>query len=284
MNPRAGAQQRVTEHFDRRASEWDDLYVTGGLRAEIFQLRHGRVIDWIDDLERSPGSRAADVGAGAGYVTVELANRGYDVVAVDPSAAMREGIRGRVTQAGSEGRVEVLDADVQSLPFADASFDLVVALGVLPWIPAPELAIQEMSRVLKPGGHLIVSADNAWRLTFLLDPRLFPAHAPVRRKLKRWLTGPPARDEEASANQANHRVAFVHRLVTARLTVLRSETIGFGPFTVFGRPVLREQRGVELHRRLQRRADRGSRLLRFGGTHHVVLARNSPIDARLVAP
>lgn len=277
MTERDDPQSRVTAFFETHSGAWDDLYATVGLRPEIFRTRQARVLTWIDGLRLALGARVLDVGSGAGHLTVALAERGFRVVAIDPSESMRARTRLRIEQSERPGGVDVLDADVQALPFPDEHFDLVVALGVLPWVPSPRIATEEMSRVLKPGGHVVVTADNAWRLMYVFDPRLLPALAWLRRGLRRLL--PDRRRQwlrngvEPHAVPTSHSIRFVNRLLAPTLITVRAATIGFGPFTFFGRPALADDRGIALHRRLQLLADRRSPLLRFAGTHYVVLAR-----------
>ena len=267
----------MTAFFETHSAEWDDLYTQDGLRAEVFRARQARVLEWIDALPLARGSRVLDVGSGAGHMTVALAERGFEVVAIDPSESMRERTRLRVEQSGQAGNVTFQDADVQALPFIDEEFDLVVALGILPWVPSPELAIQEMSRVLQPDGHIVVTADNSWRLTFVVDPLLTPAYTWPRRKLMGLFADrkqhPATHESDSCAIQTNHNIPFINRLLRSTLTNVRTATIGFGPFTLFGRTAFADDRGLAVHRRLQTLADRGSPLFRFAGTHYLVLAR-----------
>lgn len=93
-----------------------------------------------------------DIGCGTGHYMGWLAQRGYAVAGVDASeqmlAAARENNPGAALQR----------SDVDRLPFPDASFDLVVCIEVLRYLPAPRNAIAEMARVLKPGGIALVTA------------------------------------------------------------------------------------------------------------------------------
>ena len=57
----------------------------------------------------------------------------------------------RVNRAGQEQRVRTGQGDVHSLCFPNETFDLVLAIGVLPWLPSIEQPLREMARVLKPG-------------------------------------------------------------------------------------------------------------------------------------
>src|SRR6185437_14794813 len=82
-------------------------------------------------------------------------------------------------------RVIATVGDIHHLCFGEGTFSLVLALGVTPWLDALAEPLREVRRVLRPGGHLIVSADNRWRLNAILDPRWFPALAPLRARARR---------------------------------------------------------------------------------------------------
>ena len=88
------------------------------------------------------------------------------------------------------------------------------------------------------------------------------------------LLGPvgPRRASGPVVHMVTPRV-FDRMLSAAGLSAVRRQTFGFGPFTFLGREVLPDRLGVELHRRLERRAERGGRLLRYQGHQYIVLAR-----------
>ena len=95
--------------------------------------------------------RALDVGCGEGRVTRELRRRGHEALGVDVSAPLVELARAR----DAEGDYRV--AAAEQLPFAAASFDLVVAFNVLMNVDEPPRAIEEAARVLGSGGRLCAS-------------------------------------------------------------------------------------------------------------------------------
>jgi len=119
-----------------------------------------RLYQAAEEIGRQPaGSAVLDVPCGGG-VALRGLRPGQDVryVAADISAAMLE----RTLAAARERRVspqlETILADVAQLPFADAEFDLVVTFTGLHCFPDPHSAVQEMVRVLHPGGVLTGSA------------------------------------------------------------------------------------------------------------------------------
>jgi SAM-dependent methyltransferase len=102
------------------------------------------------------GRRVLDAGCGPGLYAEELVSRGADVVAVDGSAEMVRLARRRL-----DGRATVIQADLdRRLPFEDAEFDLLVCALVISHLDSREAFLREAFRVLRPGGHCVVSTTH----------------------------------------------------------------------------------------------------------------------------
>ena len=97
-----------------------------------------------------------DAGCGIGYGTRLLAQGGAQrVTGVDIAAdALRE------AEAQPLETAEYVEGDIQQLPFHDDSFDVVVCFEAIEHVPRPEEALDELARVLRPGGRLLVSSPN----------------------------------------------------------------------------------------------------------------------------
>lgn len=268
-------QEEVNAYFQEKSSYWNDIYAGESVQARIYRDRQAAALAWIDGLALSPGSHVLEIGCGAGFLAIALAQRALRVQAIDSTEAMVELTRLHSEGCGVGELLSVEVGDVYALSFEDNSFDLVVALGVIPWLAHPELAIMEMTRLSKPGGHILLTADNQARLSNLLDPWLNPVLVPLRKQigagLKRRGILPRSLEETAATH---HSRRFIDtRLAKSGLETLCSMTLGFGPFTFSRREFLPEALGVALHLRLQSLADRGFPLLRSTGSHYLVLAR-----------
>jgi 2-polyprenyl-3-methyl-5-hydroxy-6-metoxy-1,4-benzoquinol methylase len=267
-------QQQVNEYFQTEAAYWKSVYSADRLLPTIYQERHNTALEWIQQLGFPISARILEVGCGAGLISLALARKGHFVDALDSTTAMLHMTRSDAVNEGLQDRIRIHVADVHALPFDAQTFDLVIAIGVLPWLHSERLAVQEMQRVLKPGGQLLVTADNNARLNRLLDPLSSPLMAPLRfvakGVLRRWGWWSP----KSGLQPKRHYPREVHRLLhECCLENLKSESVGFGPFTLVGREIFEESTSLRIHRNLQKLASkRGISPLRRTGLHYMVLA------------
>lgn len=101
------------------------------------------------------GQKVLDVGCGTGVAAVTAARLGAQVTGSDLTPELLE--RARENSAMGGLAINWREADVESLPFADAEFDVVISQFGHMFAPRPGLAVSEMLRVLKPGGTVAFS-------------------------------------------------------------------------------------------------------------------------------
>lgn len=151
-----------------------------------------RLTDW---LEVVPGQRALDVGCGPGAWTEHLVERlGPETVsAIDPSGPFVEACRARFPD------VDVRQGRAESLPYADASFDVAGACLVVHFMQDPVAGIAELARVTKTGGWV---GATVWDLAGRREPM-----APVWSALATVDPGHPG-EGALPGGAAGHLVAF----------------------------------------------------------------------------
>jgi ubiquinone/menaquinone biosynthesis C-methylase UbiE len=161
VGPPNGAGQlsnsRTVAHFDRLADYYDrSQYRTG--RRTLISSRHDHIIRMLSALPASDTASVLEAGCGPGNLLPELASRFGRVSALDASNRMLDIAR---THARDFRNITYQVGNIEALPFADESFDLVCSAGVIEYLLNIERALHEMHRVLRPGGLLILSTTNA---------------------------------------------------------------------------------------------------------------------------
>jgi len=147
--PGEARSARVRDLFARVARRYDlinDLQSFGLHRAWKRQL--------IQIATPCPGERALDLCCGTGDVAFALAARQASVIGLDFSEPMLAIARQR--REGTRAGVEFVQVDAQALAFPDNSFDIVTISYGLRNLADPKVGLQEMYRVAKPGGRLLV--------------------------------------------------------------------------------------------------------------------------------
>ena len=180
--------------------EWHRVQANSfGAAADVYE--RGRppypaaAIDWLIPAH---AARVADVGAGTGKLTRQLRERGLDVIAVEPSAGMREQLRRAVPE------VPVVGGTAEQIPLADGTVDVVLVAQAWHWFD-PERAVPEVARVLAPGGRLgllwnrrVEDEDWVAELSTVIGsrgtpgsgrhfPDIGPPFGPVERRSVEWL-------------------------------------------------------------------------------------------------
>jgi SAM-dependent methyltransferase len=109
-------------------------------------------------FEGSRGKQVLEVGCGAAVDLARFARAGAIVTGVDIAASAIDLARANFEQQGLHGEFHV--ANAEALPFADDTFDVVYAHGVVQYTARPDRLVEECRRVLKPGGEAIFQVYN----------------------------------------------------------------------------------------------------------------------------
>ena len=225
----AASYDDVTGAFDRFTERF-----TGSIAERVVELASIR-----------PGDSVLDVGCGTGVVSFAAARRltgSGRLVGIDLSDGMLAAAREKASR-GRFSMVEFRKMDAEALDLADAQFDAALSMFALRHFPHPEAALAQMSRVLRPGGRLVVAVGSApslasraglaaaWRRlgavgAGLVGRRDLVACAYLDRLVEAHL--PPGRDdEEAAWIHAHSMHGSVERMVAdAGFRDVRSDWAG----------------------------------------------------------
>ena len=276
--PHADETPKTLGYFSDTSEHWDRVYASQSVKGQVYRRRMARVLRWAMAVA-GPGALAADVGTGAGHIAVELAKRGIWVAAIDASKPMLDRVAQNASRAGVADSVVPMISDARWLELPSAACDVVLAVGLLPWVAQSELALAEIVRITKPDGYVIVTMDNARSLARGLDPGW---HAwargfmdTIRRLVLRRSTDRRSVQWPAAATLRD----FDRLLRAAGLVSLEFDGVGFGPFTFLGRNILPNGIGLRVDGLLQWLADHELLRLQRAAVFHLALAVK-PADFR----
>ena len=143
------SDKKTIDYYDE-FSDWYELERHHGYHAMLDRLE----LDVVRPLAK--GKDVLEVGAGTGLIMEGLKESANRQVGLDISSGMLKAAVGR--------GFEVVQGSATDLPFENEQFDLAYSFKVLAHVPDIKEALQEMSRVLRPGGYLVAEFYNAYSI------------------------------------------------------------------------------------------------------------------------
>lgn len=235
----ATENQQIVDFFNSDYRWWDDVYEDslprGFLSFEMIK-RRALMVEILNRYAAATGPlNILECGCGPGGIISKLDMKSFRLTAIDINR--RHLLKGRQDIGPT---VFWLQADAEMLPFRDQSFDLVYCVGVLSYLQEDERAIAEISRVVRPGGAVIIALPSLFILNKLLDPYYFLVWLPAR------LAGrlaPTAKQTGASkfaaAKIRRYRFTPFSKLcLRYGLLEVERANVSFGPLTFWRREFL----------------------------------------------
>ena len=144
----------------RDAKLWEDMYPEKPLTFEqyIFSSRRDDAVKFVATHHKKE-HRILDLGCGTGPFTGKIIQKGYQCLATDYSIDILKIAQGKM-KCFDDKIPSLIQSDAQYIPFADESFDVIICLGMISYVPERSQAISEIMRILKPGGSLYLTFRN----------------------------------------------------------------------------------------------------------------------------
>jgi SAM-dependent methyltransferase len=183
-------RNKIEERFDRESPAWREIYRRSGRNPFAYHDKQYRRRYVLDLLGKGSG-RVLDLGCGAGEFFKDLRKAGYSVMGADFSSEMVQ-----LAAAADNRAAPVVRADAVHLPVAPHSFQALIAVGLLEYLPADDGALAELLRIMEPGGTLVVTLRNRR----CLERRLWDAY--TRRGWKKRVATGFFREHDSDAFEA----------------------------------------------------------------------------------
>ncbi len=132
---------------------WDSHAALWKKDFEFYPLENKKdnILQWLKTL---PRRKILDQGCGIGQWTITLSKLGFKPTGLDYSEKLIQAAKKNAKK--HKANCKFIQADIRNLPFKPQSFNAVLSAGILEHVPETEQCIKEISRILKPKGHLII--------------------------------------------------------------------------------------------------------------------------------
>ncbi len=151
-------KERIRNFFEDFAETWDDRFA--GSKASLFFKQ--KRLDMIAQRLGDGYSTLLEAGCGTGYHIMRLLKPGQKGLGIDVAESMLEKARQITARDAPDLDLEFQWDDGENLSLASDSFERIIFIGYLIHLQAPRKAVQELYRVLKPGGRVVGLVSNRW--------------------------------------------------------------------------------------------------------------------------
>lgn len=149
--------RRILKMFHPEGIPWPGSVIYNMVSSsEVFQRHYQLIAE--DILNYCSEGRMLDIGTGPGWILEKLhqATPNIELVGLDISPSMIAKAKKNMADLGLANKIQIEQGDVRKIPFQDSSFDVVLSTGSLHHWKKPLEGIDEIYRVLKPGGHALL--------------------------------------------------------------------------------------------------------------------------------
>lgn len=265
----------VHDYFSNTTRYWKDLYDEGNGTARSYDnysmiKRKNTVLAFLDKYAGNRRLKVLDAGCGPGVVLDEVCMRGHEGTGIDVSDAMVQEANRRLNKY-ADGKTLCQTGDIEALPYEQGSFDVVMSLGVLMYLPSDHKALLEISRVVRSDGIVLLVLPNLVRLNMLFDPYyvyralMYGLHLlpKVRLSQNEALVSQDIRTNKSFTNRRYLHTRLTRLFEGYGFTDVKICGTDYSPMTVGGKHILPADRNIGISEQLTGLADKRG----FGWLH-----------------
>ena len=166
-------ENKINEHLRNQIKYFEDEMTDTFNNYELAEWQKNYVNLFLDNFLDVKNKLILDCGSGSGYLTIELAKRGAFVISCDLTLMNLVKLKETAKQLGLEKNIAFVCCSAEDLPFKDNIFDYFISNAVIEHLPREIEAIQEIDRVTKKNGGLMVTVPLSYKY---LNPILLPVN------------------------------------------------------------------------------------------------------------
>lgn len=276
--------KELAEHFTKRSFYWEMIYSKKNNPPNfmIYELdsRMRNALSLLEHFSNNKTLKILDVGCGTGHYIEQLLMRKHNVFGNDVAIGMLIKSQNKYYRFRQTHKLSL--SNIEKLPFQNSSFDAVLCIGVIEYLPDIYKALRELNRIVKEDGIVIISAPNLLSIKFLTDPYY------LKRGIKYLLhkiglsklnSGQTLNDVSMNHDFKNKRFRF-HKLVNIfyenGFIVTAYKNVSFGPLSFFLKPIFSLRNNIRFSKWLENISNKkvGSLLKKFANRWVFELRKN----------
>lgn len=257
-------KMQVAEYFSGKNDFWETVYKENPRKDRFIHYhmrkRKEKVFEYLNVFADGDSIKVLDVGCGTGVFLLEMISRGYHAVGVDLSLRMVSDTKRKISAVESKSS-SALCSDVQRLPFKDSYFDAVTCVGVLEYLKADVQTLLELKRVVRPGGAIIFTLPNKFKMKNIFDPYYYLVriwkYIFIKLGIKKKKTSKNLFQYSTNEWFTNKRYKFSDLRNLTNKSGLKLEKftgLGYGPLTVWQKELLPLKFNLKLNQRLEEKS------------------------------
>tara|TARA_Y100000590_G_scaffold266073_1_gene298866 strand:+ start:1148 stop:1939 length:792 start_codon:yes stop_codon:yes gene_type:complete len=155
---------KIDNFFDKYSSEYSIENYNKNIN-KVMLIRLKTIIEFVEKNFNDKNIRILDLGCGSGEIALELAKLGYKGDALDNSKGMLEICKKKISDYGWNFYLN----EAQNTHLENNKYDLIIASGLIEYYPEDNILLEEISRLLKKNGHLIINVTNKYGYSTCLN-------------------------------------------------------------------------------------------------------------------
>jgi ubiquinone/menaquinone biosynthesis C-methylase UbiE len=155
----------VKTYYEKESSDYDKEFYRGDSKYPTLKYRHNYILKRVNELNFPDHAKVLDIGCGPGEMVLDLMKNNWEIWGIDIAENMIAIAKKKIEQIKDKSNIIHLEVgDIEKLAFEDNFFDLIICAGVIEYLADDEKWSKEITRVLRPGGILLINITNKYAI------------------------------------------------------------------------------------------------------------------------